>query len=132
MEDNILRKHGLKSTNARIKILNLLNKTDHPISADELYKIVKSDKIDFSTVYRTLSTFEAKNIVKKEISQNKINVYSLNNDKDCHYLVCVKCHKRIKLDFCPFHELHEEIEKQTGFELFDQNTEIYGICEDCK
>ena len=126
------KKLGLKNTKAREAILNILNDSDIPLSAEMIFNLLDNSKIEYSTVYRTLNTFEQHKIVKKEINADKIHVYSLNEKEDCHYLVCVKCHKRVKLDFCPYHNVTRKIEKETGFEIFDQNTDIYGLCSDCK
>ncbi|MBQ2070483.1 MAG: transcriptional repressor, partial [Bacilli bacterium] len=56
----------------------------------------------------------------------------LESEEDNHVLICTKCHKTVKLEGCPYHEVNEAIESQTGFVLQDHNTEIYGICPDCQ
>lgn len=123
---------GLKKTKHRILVLKTLDKNEYPVSAEQLYFQLKKENINLSTIYRILNIFEEKGIVKKEVNQNKENVYSLVLKEDSHYLVCVKCHKRTPLPGCPYHEINEQIEEETGYQILDHNTEIYGICPECK
>ena len=132
MAESILKDHNLKSTSSRRKVLSILEESDRPLTAEEIYSLFPANEAYLSTVYRCLRSFEREGIVKEETNAQKENVYSLNKGDDTHVLVCVKCHKRVPLKGCPYHEVNERIEKETGFKLEDQNIEIYGICGDCK
>ena len=132
ISNEILSKNNLKRTPSRIEILKVLEKSSTPLSAEEIFKLLKKKDIDISTIYRTLNSFAKANIVKKEINHNKENIFSLVNDEDKHILVCVKCHKTVVIDDCPYHEANEKIKKETGFLINDHTTEIYGICPDCQ
>lgn len=123
---------GLRNTKAREAILQQLQALKYPLSAEAIFARLKSRSINLSTVYRTLRSFEEKGIVKREINANKENVYSLIKEEDAHVLVCVKCEKRVPLEGCPYHEANHRIEDETGFALLDHNTEIYGICPECR
>lgn len=131
MNENAFEKYHLKKTKNRILILSLFEKSNKPLTALDIFNMQKKEKLDLSTIYRTLLTFEKVGLLKKEINEDKENIYSLIQ-KDTHILVCSKCHKRIPLKGCPFHKVNEEIEKETGFILKDQNVEIYGICKECQ
>ncbi len=132
MNKNAFEMTGLKKTKNREKILSALEKIDFPITAEELFYSFKQKDINLSTVYRTLNSFVEAGLVKREINANKENVFSLLKDKDEHVLVCTSCHKKVVLNFCPYHEANELIQSKTGFVLQDQNTEIYGLCPDCQ
>ncbi len=128
-----LKDAHLKSTKPRKEILHILEGATLPLTAEEIFSCLKDKSINLSTVYRTLNTFEEVHIVKKEINHSKENIFSLNKEgEDSHILVCVKCHKSVKLDDCPYHEANEELEKKTGYHIHDHNTEIYGVCPDCQ
>lgn len=133
MDDKtILREHGLKATPSRLAIFSFLCNQHVPLSAEAIAaKLAKKD-IDLSTLYRTLNSFSEVGLVKKEVGAGKENLYSLVSEEECHYLVCLKCHNRIKLEGCPYHEVNETIQRQTGYRILDHNTEIYGICPDCQ
>lgn len=134
MAKDLLEQYGLKKTKPRIAILNVLEKNHLPMTAEEVFFALKNKDINLSTVYRTLNSFSEAGLTKKEINKDKENIFLLVNDEheDHHVLVCVKCHKVVPLKGCPYHEINESIENETGFELEDQSTEIYGVCPDCK
>lgn len=132
MNENAFEHFGLKKTKNRELILKALEKQSHPVTAEELFFSFKKKDINLSTVYRTLNTFEQAGLVHREVNENKENIYSLQQEEDSHILVCTKCHKRVPLQGCPYHEVNEEIEKMTGFLLKDQNIEIYGLCPECQ
>lgn len=132
MKENAFEQYHLKKTHARERLLSLLEKSSHPLTADEIYLSFRKKDVNLSTIYRSLKAFEEKGLIKKEVNEKKENVYSLNQKEDNHILVCTKCHKRIPLQGCPFHEVNEKIEEETGFLLQDQNIELYGICKDCQ
>ena len=132
MNNNLFESFGLKKTKNRILIYEMLEKKDYPITAEELYDSFDKKEVDLSTIYRTLKSFLDVGIVKKEVNENKENVFLLIRNEENHILVCTSCHKRVKLEGCPYHKVNEEIEKKTGFVVQDQNVEIYGICPDCQ
>lgn len=132
MNNNLFESLGLKKTKNRILIYEMLEKKDYPITAEELYDSFDKKEVDLSTIYRTLKSFLDVGIVKKEVNENKENVFLLIRNEENHILVCTSCHKRVKLEGCPYHKVNEEIEKKTGFVVQDQNVEIYGICPDCQ
>ena len=132
MQESLLKNHGLKITSARIAVLSVLESNHLPLSAERIYELTKKEGLNLSTVYRTLNSFVEAGLVKKEINQDKESIFSLESEEDNHVLICTKCHKTVKLEGCPYHEVNEAIESQTGFLLQDHNTEIYGICPDCQ
>ena len=122
----------LKKTKGREKILLVLRKSQYPLTCDDIYKEVSRSGVNLSTVYRALNAFEKNGLVKKEIGEDKKNVFSLVTEDDHHVLVCIKCHRRIELPGCPYHDANAKISKATGYQILDHNTEIYGICPDCQ
>lgn len=132
MNEEIFKNTGLKKTKNRIVIYEALEKIDYPITADEIYEKLKDDDVDLSTIYRTMNSFIQVGIVKKEVNEQKENVFLLLRNEENHILVCTSCHKKVKLPGCPYHEVNEEIEKKTGFIVQDQNVEIYGLCPECQ
>ncbi len=135
MMEDILLKKGLKQTKSRLLILDILDKADKPLTAEEIYRLIQNeeDSINLSTVYRTLEVFLNKNIVQIPLMKdgNKAS-YILNRDEHHHYLVCDKCHKMIKIDFCPFAEFEKQIEQLTSFTILKHKLELFGICPNCQ
>ena len=131
-EKEILREHGLKATPARVETLRYLSSLNAPISAEDLFERLRHNGLDLSTLYRTLNSLSSVGLVKKEVGSRKENLFSLEGEEERHLLVCLRCGKKIPLEGCPYHEVNESIEEKTGFKVLDHNTEIYGICPDCR
>lgn len=124
----------LKNTKARELIIKTLKQINTPISADNLFLMIRKEdnNINISTVYRTLQAFENNNIVKKEISSiDSKAYYTLVSEKHYHLLECVKCKRQIRINFCPFEDISEKIEKDYDFTI-DENSIIYGLCKQCQ
>ncbi len=132
MKENAFETHNMKKTPNRERILSMLKKSSHPLSAEDIFYSFRKKDINLSTIYRCLNAFEKNGLIKREVNEKKENVFSIVDEKDNHILVCVKCHKRIPLTGCPFHEVNEKIEKETGFQIQDQNIELYGLCKECR
>lgn len=130
--EEVLSQSNLKVTKPRLAVLGALSSANYPLSAQAVYELVAKEGLNLSTVYRTLNSFVEAGLAKKEVNVEKENVYSLISQEDNHVLVCVKCHKKMPLPGCPYHEANEKIEEETGFSILDHNTEIYGICPDCR
>ena len=130
----ILKREGMKSTRHRNAILLLLEQSDHPVSAEELYISLreKTASINLSTVYRTLDTFVSKNLVIKSTMDDGKARYELNHHEHKHHLFCVGCHKVISIEDCPMGELQDSLKKKMDFEVTGHKLEIYGYCHNCK
>jgi len=131
-EKTTLRENGLKVTPARVAVLHYLYSLDEPISAEDLFRAVAKSGIDLSTLYRTLNAFVEAGIAKKEVGRRKENLYRLTDSEVEHLMVCLRCGKKVPLSGCPYHEVNERLERETGFHVLDHNTEIYGICPECQ
>jgi len=130
----ILQREGMKSTRHRKAILLLLEQSDHPMTAEELYIALreKTASINLSTVYRTLDTFVSKNLVIKSTMDDGKARYELNQHEHKHHLFCVGCHKMIAIEDCPLGELQEILKKKMDFDVTGHKLEIYGYCHNCK
>lgn len=131
----LLNRQGIKSTRHRNSILELLEESELPLTAEQLFIALrdKTSSIDLSTVYRTLDTFASKNLVLKTTrSDDGKALYELNHNEHKHHLLCVKCHKLISIEDCPIGELKETLKNKIDFDITGHKLEIYGYCHDCK
>ena len=121
----------LKNTKTRQKVKEILNTSSTPLTPAEIFEILKDDGITLSSIYRTLETFAKEDIVIKASDQRGTAIYTINNDHHCHYLECKNCHKKIKLDYCPYHNINNQLSKKFNFDIDENNVVIYGLCECC-
>ncbi len=88
---------GLKKTEPRLLLVDLILDAKKPLSASEIFAIFKIKKIDKVTVYRTLETLEEKgfiknSLIKKALAQTKEFKNITHHSFDL-FGVCIKCAK---------------------------------------
>jgi Fur family ferric uptake transcriptional regulator len=131
----IMKKAGIKNTKHRNLIFDLLQNTEEPLTAEEIFISLKgkSSSICLSTVYRTLEKLMSGNLLlKTNISDDGKARYELNHEQHKHYLICMKCNKRISIADCPMKEFEKALKDQANFDVIQHKLEIYGYCQDCK
>lgn len=121
----------MKNTKTRKMVLELLKNTNSPLSANLIFEKLKDCQITLSSIYRTLETFTNEKIVFKDTNQKGVAIYTLQKENHLHYLECKICHKKIQLDYCPYHKINEQLEKKYNFEVDEHNVVIYGTCNNC-
>lgn len=136
-ENQELRAAGLKVTVPRLKILELLEKSEvRHLAAEDVYKMLleSGDDVGLATVYRVLTQFESAGLVKRHHFEGGRSVFELSRHEMEHHdhIVCVKC-GRVEEFFDELIEKRQhEIAEAAGFEVTEHSHYIYGICPDCK
>jgi Fur family transcriptional regulator, ferric uptake regulator len=135
--ESLLKDNGYKITKARIAVLNIMFNNKLPLNALDIYKkLLKnkiSTKINEVTIYRTLSSFEKSNILKR-VNLRKDSIYfELNNDHH-HHIVCTNC--GVIEDFEENKDIEKLLEnvviKSTKFKnIKEHSLELFGICKVC-
>lgn len=120
----------LKKTKTREYVLKVLEDATSPISANDIFLKLQKNNITLSSIYRTLNTFYNEKMVIKD-NINGLALYTLLKDEHFHYLECKFCHKKIKLDYCPYHKANNQIKKQLNFKVDEHNVVLLGTCSDC-
>lgn len=120
--EKLLRENNLKVTKQRLEILNLINELDDSATTKNISNKIK---IDNSTMYRIIELLLEKNIIEKNINYNN-EIYFKIRENHIHYIKCVKCHKKEKIEMCPIENIEEK-----GFKILKHKIEIDGICNDC-
>lgn len=133
--NELLVKEGVKRTKHRKAILEILEQSETPLTADEIFFALKekNTSIWLSTVYRTLEMLTEKEVVLKStiMGEDKAR-YELKHDEHKHRFICVGCHKMIPLMDCPLEEFEKKLKDKMDFDVTGHNLEIYGYCHDCK
>lgn len=131
----ILCEKGLKYTKHRDAILKILDQSEKPLTAEEMFLILKENNQEtcLSTVYRTAEMFEEKELIVKinSFDDGKAR-YEMVSGEHKHHLICMDCHKRIAIDECPFEILQKSIKENMDFEIIGHKFEIYGYCKECR
>lgn len=79
LADDILAKIGCKNTKPRKTVIEVLESTDNPLSAEDIFLRIKElgESVNLSTVYRTLDLMENKSLVNKTVMSDGKARYEL-------------------------------------------------------
>ena len=125
-----LKRHGLRFTSERAKILDTVLATEGVFEADELLSKLRRGgrRISKATVYRTLKhLLDSKTIVEVPIdSKHSHYQVSIGRDPKAH-LVCVETHKIIEFPAPELAKLGEKICSKHGFEPLGHHFVVYGV-----
>ncbi len=118
---------GLKMTNPRRVILQVLRQAgDHP-SVDDVYMRAKDidASISIATVYRTLSLFDEMGLVVRHEFQEGYARYEVSSEHH-HHLVDLETGKVIEFKDEEIEKLKAKIAADLGYELVECRLELYG------
>ncbi len=137
MEDQDLRRAGLKVTFSRMKILELLeNSEKRHMSAEDIYKALLDvgKEIGLATIYRVLTQFESAGLVIRHHFESGQAVFELERGSHHDHLICVKCGKIVEFVDESIESKQEQIAEENGFKISDHSLIIYGVCskESCQ
>lgn len=137
LENQELRKAGLKVTLPRVKIYQILEKageSDH-FSAEDIYKLLmeQGEDVGLATVYRVLTQFEAAGLVSRHHFEGGHSVFELQRDEDHDHIVCVKCGKIREFVDEELVKRQNQIAEELGYSITDRTLYLYGVCaEGCE
>lgn len=131
---SILKKHDLRKTPVRIKVLEFFLANSEAISHSKLEQELK--ETDRVTLYRTLKTFEESGIIHNAMDGTGTNRYALcqgacehHHHEDHHaHFNCGKCGKT----FCLDEVTVPLVQLPNGYTQESAHLVIKGICEICK
>ncbi|MFC0679313.1 ferric iron uptake transcriptional regulator [Lysobacter korlensis] len=128
MESQELRKAGLKVTQPRMRILELLesSKSRH-VTAEDIYRMLldQDEDIGLATVYRVLTQFEAAGLVLKHNFEAGQSVYELDRGQHHDHMVDIESGKIVEFESAEIEELQRRIAESFGYEIEDHSLVLY-------
>ena len=128
MNTGNLRKVGLKVTQPRKRILDLLEEAGNKhVTADDIYRVLMQagEDIGLATVYRVLNQFEAAGLVVKHNFEGGQAYYELDSGEHHDHMVCIETGKVIEFSNQEIERLQAEIADQHGYDIEDHSLVIY-------
>lgn len=132
MENQDIRKAGLKVTLPRVKILEILENSEaRHVSAEDVYKqlLANDEEIGLATVYRVLTQFEGAGLVERHQFDGGHSVFELNRGTHHDHIVCIRCGRVEEFVDESIEKRQREIATEKGFEIADHSLVIYGECK---
>lgn len=130
LENQELRKAGLKVTLPRVKILQLMedaaDKNQH-LSAEDVYKLLleSGDDVGLATVYRVLTQFESAGLVTRHNFEGGHSVFEMERGEHHDHMVCMDTHQVIEFTDEVIEKRQREIAAKHGYEIVDHSLVIY-------
>ncbi|MBQ0723904.1 MAG: ferric iron uptake transcriptional regulator [Cycloclasticus sp.] len=134
MESKDIREAGLKVTLPRLKILSMLESTQHRhLSAEDMYKALLEDgeEIGLATVYRVLTQFETAGLVSRHHFEGGNSVFELNQGEHHDHILCVKCGRVDEFVDELIEQRQRTIAEKMNYQMTDHSLYIYGVCSTC-
>ena len=136
----LLRKAGLKVTNQRMIVLDII--ASHPaehLTAEEIYDLAKvnSPEIGLATIYRTVQVLLELRVIEKVTFDDGFARYELNGEEAGsghrhHHAICTQCGKVYSLETDLLDTLEKQVFESLGFEVTDHEVKLYGLCSACR
>ena len=129
MEQQDIKRAGLKITQPRLKILDLLNNADNRhMSAEDIYRILiqNNEDIGLATVYRVLTQFEADGLITRHHFEGTQAVFEISHDDHHDHMVCGKTGRVVEFFDEVIEQRQREIAAQYSFNITGHSLILYG------
>lgn len=130
-----LRQAGLKTTQPRLKVLDVLETSPiHHMTAEDVYKrlLETEQEIGLATVYRILTQFETAGLVIRHNFEGGRALYELDNGTHHDHMVCVECGKVFEFVDRTIEQQQRNVAAKAGFTMEDHSLSLYGVCNGMK
>ncbi|WP_018274636.1 ferric iron uptake transcriptional regulator [Teredinibacter turnerae] len=128
VENQELRKAGLKVTLPRVKILQILeNSPERHLSAEDVYKMLMEagEDVGLATVYRVLTQFEGAGLVERHNFDGGHSVFELDRGDHHDHMVCVESGRVIEFHNEKIEQLQKEIAEDHGYDITGHSLVLY-------
>jgi Fur family ferric uptake transcriptional regulator len=130
--DALIQEKGLKRTAHRVKCLEILDRSNGFLSAEEIHQKM-GEVIPISTVYRVLESLCSVDLVSElNLDHKSMKVYERSHDHHAHHLICTACHKVIHIEGCPLKSYEKDLQEAYGFLMDHHSLDFYGLCDRCQ
>ena len=126
--ENKCKQKGVRLTDQRKLIAQVMSKTESHPDVDELHrKVSKLDsKISIATVYRTVKLFEEAGIVEKHDFKGSKSRYEQAPEDHHDHLIDVNSGEITEFVNEEIEKLQKQVAEKLGYKLVDHRLELYG------
>ena len=128
----LLTSANLRQTQPRVAILEVLLKTDAPVTQEQIAEQIGNAAPNKTTIYRTLMNFVEKDIVHEAYLEERTQYYELAHHcgkHQCHpHFTCSSCQKTQ----CLTQVTMPLVQLPKGYAMQRQQVRVEGICSNCQ
>ncbi len=130
----VLQAQGYKVTKPRRQVLEILNRTQRPLSPYDIQRLLRRQgkHLNHVTIYRILDLFCHLNLAHKLLSTGGFVKCTLPSEEGCHrIMVCLRC--GAIQEFADKELCQEENEFARNFDFHTEHhlSESLGLCSAC-
>jgi Fur family transcriptional regulator, peroxide stress response regulator len=127
-----LRARGLRLTEPRRIILDVVRTTDAHPSAASVYRRVRRrlPRVSLATVYRNLRRLAAEGLLLERSDGGGLRFDGKTEPHD--HFTCVACGRVFDVPASGQRSVRSRVASTTGFEVLDHRIEFYGHCAACR
>ena len=129
-----LNTSGMRATNQRSLILEIIRQGEGHLDADEVYRRAREQqpRLSLSTVYRALQRFKQLGLIEERHFDESHHHYEMKPPSKHHHLVCLGCGRIIEFKY-PFARLvKRNVDEARDFEIIGSEVRLTGYCSDCR
>lgn len=130
-----LRDKGLRSTEARRKILDAIFGEGGHFTAEDLLDRLRGrgERVSRASVYRTLSLLVEGGFVEtREFLRGQLMYEPVAGRHHHDHLICTVCSTIVEFENEEIESLQDAVAKQHGFALEHHSLRLYGRCARCR
>ena len=134
IEDTRKALPGLRITDQRALILDVIRKQKGHMDADEVYQRARKQqpRISLSTVYRNLQTLKKMGLIDEVHFSEEHHHYEVKASSEHHHLICQRCGRIIEFDFPLARLIKQSAPEAADFEITGTETRVLGYCSECR
>ena len=125
---------GLRITNQRALILDIIRRGHGHLDADEVYRQAreKQARLSLSTVYRTLRMLKELGLVEELHFDEAHHHYEVKTSVEHHHLTCLGCGRVVEFKCLLSQKMKRNIGREKGFEVTGAEVRMTGYCSKCR
>jgi Fur family ferric uptake transcriptional regulator len=129
---DVLRTAGLRATEQRIAVYDILVKKKCALSIEDMLSLTEVP-MNESTAYRIVEQFVEKGLVRKMYFQTGKTFFEIMTDHHHHHIVCILCHDIEEVPSCALNTNIPFITKSSRkfSSISDHMLEFFGTCKSC-
>ncbi len=124
---------GLRVTNQRLLVLQVIQRGQGHLAADEIYRRAreKNPHLSLSTVYRTLQTFKKLGLIE-ELHIDEGHHHYEKRSTQHHHLVCLGCGRVVEFQYPSANLIKKNVREARDFEVTSSEIRMTGYCPKCR
>ena len=130
----VLNAAGMRFTNQRALILEIIRRGRGHLDADEVYRRAheQQPRISLSTVYRTLGALKKMGLVEELHFDETHHHYEVKPPVGHHHLVCQGCGRIVEFEYPAIQKMKAAISREKSFEITSVEVRMAGYCDGCR